>query len=61
MGWIVFAIALLLIVAGTWLRKAGSWNRRCHSQDVVGLEVIAGHVMLGGLISIFANKLARRG
>ena len=27
---------------------------------VVGLEVIAGYVMLGGLISIFANKLARR-
>ena len=27
---------------------------------VVGLEVIAGYIMLGGLISIFANKLARR-
>jgi hypothetical protein len=27
---------------------------------VVGLEVVLGYVMLGGLISIFANKLARR-
>ncbi len=26
----------------------------------VSLEVIIGYVMLGGLISIFANKLARR-
>ncbi len=27
---------------------------------VVGLEVVLGYVMLGGLISIFANKFARR-
>ena len=27
----------------------------------VALEVCIGYVMLGGLISIFANKLARRG
>ena len=27
---------------------------------VVGCEVVLGYVMLGGLISIFANKLARR-
>jgi len=27
---------------------------------VVGAEVILGYIMLGGLISIFANKLARR-
>ena len=27
---------------------------------VVGIEVVFGYVMLGGLISIFANKLARR-
>jgi len=27
---------------------------------VVGLEVLVGYIMLGGLISIFANKLARR-
>ena len=26
----------------------------------VGAEVVCGYVMLGGLISIFANKLARR-
>ena len=26
----------------------------------VGLEVVLGYVMLGGLISIFANKFARR-
>ena len=26
----------------------------------VGAEVFAGYIMLGGLISIFANKLARR-
>ena len=26
----------------------------------VGAEVVLGYVMLGGLISIFANKLARR-
>ena len=26
----------------------------------VALEVILGYIMLGGLISIFANKLARR-
>jgi hypothetical protein len=28
--------------------------------DWVMLEVILGYIMLGGLISIFANKLARR-
>ena len=27
---------------------------------LVGLEVIVGYIMLGGLISILANKLARR-
>ena len=30
------------------------------ARGVVGLEVVFGYVMLGGLISIFANKLARR-
>ena len=30
------------------------------SAMVVMLEVILGYVMLGGLISIFANKVARR-
>jgi voltage-gated potassium channel Kch len=27
----------------------------------VMIEVVTGYIMLGGLISIFANKLARRG
>ena len=27
---------------------------------VIGVEVVIGYIMLGGLISIFANKLARR-
>ena len=26
----------------------------------VGIEVVLGYIMLGGLISIFANKFARR-
>ena len=30
------------------------------ARAVVGAEVILGYIMLGGLISIFANKLARR-
>ena len=30
------------------------------AEIIVGGEVIAGYIMLGGLISIFANKLARR-
>ena len=30
------------------------------ARAVVALEVILGYIMLGGLISIFANKLARR-
>ena len=35
---------------------AGNWV----PQAVIMTEVIFGYVMLGGLISIFANKLARR-
>lgn len=31
------------------------------SQAVVMLQVVLGYVMLGGLLSIFANKMARRG
>ncbi len=30
------------------------------ARAVVGTEISLGYVMLGGLISIFANKLARR-
>ncbi|MBW2993226.1 hypothetical protein KY317_01475, partial [Candidatus Woesearchaeota archaeon] len=30
------------------------------AQAIVTLEVTFGYIMLGGLISIFANKLARR-
>ena len=30
------------------------------AEIIVGAEVMAGYIMLGGLISIFANKLARR-
>ena len=29
-------------------------------QGVVAFEVLLGYVMLGGLVSIFTNKLARR-
>jgi hypothetical protein len=29
-------------------------------QIVVTIEVVLGYIMLGGLISIFSNKLARR-
>ncbi len=32
-----------------------------YSEVIVTLEVIIGYIMLGGLISIFSNKLARRG
>ena len=30
------------------------------ARGIVALEVVLGYVMFGGLISIFANKLARR-
>ena len=30
------------------------------AEIIVGAEVFIGYIMLGGLISIFANKLARR-
>lgn len=58
--WTFFSPFYFSIVTFTTLGFGDFTPMNVPAQIAVALEVILGYIMLGGLISIFANKLARR-
>jgi hypothetical protein len=58
--WPGLSLIYYSIVTFTTLGFGDIYPKPCWLQFWVALEVILGYIMLGGLISILANKLARR-